>query len=412
MKYKKKKKLLFLIIIILAFLFSLFVIANNWLRPLLKLNESPAKATHSVQTEIPVTAQIYFTNEEAKVNSSQLIIDEINRAQKTIEVAMYSFKSLDIKEALYRANERGVKVILILDSRKKEENNKFFFDLPTNMKRFDVGTYNVSGGTTLMHHKFAIIDRGEQTGKLIFGSFNWTQIQEDYDRSFFLISPNKELIKSFGREFDRLKTGKSGVSKLSDSDYQSWDLNLTAESYNYNTWFGPGRLKNNIDYEILQLIRAAENDIKIMVWDFTDQSLAKEIIERADDGLKITIIADSLNFYSKYSVFNYLLSEKERLSLNNLEILLNDVSRRNRDETSNNTSTPVLEESINPFLHYHSIIVDQKKILFGTNNWSKGGSFFNDESAIETDDPKIIKPFSESFEYNYKQGKPVIPGNK
>lgn len=411
MKSKKKKKLFFLIIIIIALLFSLFFVANQWLRPLLNISAAPAKPAYIVKTEEPVLTQIYFTNENAKVNSSQLIIDEINRAQKTIEIAMYSFKSNDIRDALYRANERGVKVTLILDYRKKAENNIFFLNMPTNIKRIDIGTDNGAGGTALMHHKFALIDRGEETGKLIFGSFNWTQIQEDYDRSFFLTSANRELIKSFGREFDRLASGEFSITKLANKNYSAWDLNLKAANYNYNVWFSPGRQNGNIDREILNLISAAKKDIKIMVWDFTDKSLASEIIYRAKQDVKITIIADSLNFYNKNSVFNYLLSEKERLNLNNLEILSNDVSLQKNDQASTTIDGTANDESINPFLHYHLIIIDQKKILFGTNNWSKGGAFFNDESAIETDDPNIINSFNESFNYNYLQGKAAPSSN-
>ena len=412
MKFKKRKNIFFLGIIILALLLSLFFIANQWLRPLLNLSEAPAKPSYTVKTEEPVLAQIYFTNENTKVDSSQLIIDEINRAQNTIEIAMYSFKSNDIRDALYKASERGVKVTLILDYRKKGENNIFFLNMPANIKRIDLGADNGAGGTALMHHKFALIDRGEETEKLIFGSFNWTQIQEDYDRSFFLMSTNREIIKSFGREFDRLTSGEFGVSKLVNKKYSAWDLNLKAANYNYNVWFSPGRQNGNIDYEILKLVSTAKKDIKIMVWDFTDKSLASEIIYRAKAGIKITIIADSLNFYNKYSVFNYLLSEKERLNLNNLEILSNDVSLQKNGQASTTINSTVADESIDPFLHYHLIIIDQKNILFGTNNWSKGGSFFNDESAMETDDPKIIKPFNESFDYNYSQGRVASSSNK
>ncbi|MEI6529631.1 MAG: phospholipase D-like domain-containing protein [Candidatus Falkowbacteria bacterium] len=412
MKFRKRKNIFVLSIAILALLFCLFFIAIKWLRPLLNLSEAAAKPAYTVKTEEPVLTQIYFTNENAKVDSSQLIIDEINRAQKTIEIAMYSFKSNDIRDALYKASERGVKVTLILDYRKKTENNIFLLNMPTNIKRIDVGTDNGAGGTSLMHHKFALIDRGEEKGKLIFGSFNWTQLQKDYDRSFFLLSANRELIKSFGREFDRLAGGEFSTTKLANKNYSAWDLNLKAANYNYNVWFSPGRQNGNIDREILNLISAAKKDIKIMVWDFTDKSLANEIIYRAKAGLKITIIADSLNFYNKYSVFNYLLSEKERLNLNNLEILSNDVSLQKNGQASTTIDGIVADESIDPFLHYHLIIIDQKKILFGTNNWSKGGSFFNDESAIETDDPKIINPFNESFDYNYSQGKIASSTNK
>ena len=207
------------------------------------------------------------------------------------------------------------------------------------------------------------------------------------------MTDNAELVKSFGREFDRLVGGESGPKKLKDEKYRPWDLNLKAANDNYEVWFGPGRGGENIDYRILEMLREAKKEIKIMVWDFTDTPLAEEIVQQARAGLKVTIIADRLNFYNKDSVFNYLITQKEKYKLNDLVILANDVpSQKTGDE-------------VDPFLHYHLLIIDGRKVLFGTNNWSQGGSFFNDESAMVTDNQQILASFNKSFEYNQQQGK-------
>lgn len=397
MKFKKKQKILAGLILGIVILL-LLALAVSKLRFLLdRFLVPPNRPAQTVTAGKPVATDIFFSNEGETVSpgsSSQTVIKEIDKAQKTLEIAMYSFKSIPIKEAVYRANLRGVKVTLIMDWRKKAEHDIFFSDLPTSIRRFDRGSSN-RGGSALMHHKFALIDRDQKEQKLIFGSFNWTQLQEEYDRSFFLVTGDSELVKSFGREFDRLVNGEMGPKKLKDQNYHPWDLALAAGGYNYEVWFGPGKAGANIGYRILELLREAKTEIKIMVWDFTDQTLAAEIIRRARTGVKITIIADSLNFYNKTSVFNYLLAEKNKYNLTNLQILTNDVPSQKTKET------------IDPFLHYHLLIIDAQKTLFGTNNWSQGGAFYNDESAMVTDDKQLVNSFMKSFEYNYRQGRPA-----
>lgn len=394
MRFKRSaKNIMFgaLIGLILLVLLAFAVSKLRWLlTEFIVPTHRPAQIINSNE---PVATEIFFSNEGGRENPSQTIIKEIDKAQKTLEIAMYSFKSVAIREAIYRANLRGVKVTLILDWHKRAEHDIFLSDWPIGIRRLDLGGASNVGGTALMHHKFALIDRDRPNQKLIFGSFNWTQLQEEYDRSFFLVTGNAELVKSFGREFDRLTSGTSGPQKLKNKNYHPWDLTLTAAGYNYEVWFGPGRAGENIDYRILELLREAKKEIKIMVWDFTDQALAEEIVRRAQAGLKIIIIADNLNFYNKNSVFNYLLSAKAELNLTNLEILINNVVNDKKGET------------VDPFLHYHLLIIDEQKILFGTNNWSQGGSFFNDESALVTDDPQILINFKKSFQYNYQQGR-------
>lgn len=419
MKYNKQIKKLFkkrsvrIVVFVFLFLVVLFSIARlsrKLSEPIVNYLTSNNQPAQIVQSDIPVQADLYFNDELGTTIFSDKIVEEINAAQKTLEIAVYSIKSPRLKEAIYAANARGVKVTLVLDFRKKEIHDEFFFDLPRGIKRLDLGEES-AGKTMLMHHKFAIIDRGEATQKLIFGSYNWTELQEKYDPSFVMISTNTELIKSFGREFERLAQGESGPKKFSDKKYNPWDLSLSAAGSNYEVWFSPGVKGNSLNNRIYNLIHNAKQEIRIMIWDFTDQGLANEIITKARNGVKVIIITDNRNFYNKTSVFMSLQAAKEKYQLANLEIIsdaprgeeagiLNAANANLGVDSGLATSTV---ESLDPFLHYHLLIVDNQKIFFGTNNWSKAGAYYNDESAIVSDDQKIIERFNQSFEFNYQK---------
>ena len=407
MKFRDKK---FWRLVIFYFLGILVVISgvtilikelNRYAVSFVTPTNLPAQIT---KTDQAVAAKIFFTNEPDQSGSLltatstlQIISQEIDRAQKTLEIAMYSFNAPVLKEAVYRAAKRGVKVTLILDFRRSYIHNQFFSDLPSNIKRLDLGSAGL-GRTSLMHHKFALIDRGEANEKLIFGSFNWTELQAVYDRSFIFISSNHELITSFGHEFDRLAQKEGEKRKLNDENYHPWDLSLQAGAYNYEVWFGPGWPGAGFNPRIVNLLKSARSDIKIMIWDFTDPTLAQVILDRARAGLKITILADSFNFSSPTSVFPLLNKTKAAEHLNNLEIL-------NDGALIPTQLTGTTSEEVDPYLHHHLLIIDNKQVLFGTNNWSKAGSYYNDESGMVSDDPQILRSFLKSFSYNYQLDK-------
>jgi phosphatidylserine/phosphatidylglycerophosphate/cardiolipin synthase-like enzyme len=405
-RFKKHRRLILIygaLILASAFLsYFVFKVSSKSLTNFIKPKLKPA---YNIEVTKPLESSFIFSNELDSVSLSEPIVEEINKASRTLEIALYSIKSTPIKKAIYAAYERGVMVTLIMDYRKKDVHDIFFDDLPVGINRIDLGSSYPS--TILMHHKFALIDRGESNQKLIFGSFNWTDLQEKYDHSFIMLSSSSQLIESFGREFDRLAKNEFGPAKLNNKQYNPWDLNLTTPNIandslknNYEVWFGPGYDSVNINYRIFELIREAKTEIRVMIWDFTNKFLAEELVRRAREGLKVTVLADSLNFYSPSSVFNYLLQEKKRLKLDNLEILTDP----NVLMTST-TSEAISPEAPNPFLHYHVLITDNSKVLFGTNNWSLGGAYYNDEAAIVSDDQKIISVFQKSFNYNYQLNK-------
>ncbi len=409
MKYKRlfKKKsirLALALIIFIGFLFILAQLVRRFSQPVVNFLTTNNKPAVVVQTDVPLQADLYFNNELGTTIFSDKIIAEINQAQKSLEIAVYSLKSARIKEAIYAAAARGVKVTLILDFRKKEVHDIALSDLPSSIKRLDLGEEK-NGATILMHHKFALIDRGEATQKLIFGSYNWTELQEKFDPSFILISANGELIKSFGREFERLAKGESGPKKLSDRDYNPWDLSMTAAGANYEVWFSPGIVGNSLNNRIYNLLQNSKQEIKIMIWDFTDKGLANEIINRARAGVSVKIITDNRSFSNKSSVFPLLQAAKIRYKLTNLEIISDAARGKDASVLVASSSDQSDVETLDPFLHYHVLIVDNQKIFFGTNNWSRAGAYNNDESAIVSDDRKIIEQFDQSFEYNYQKNR-------
>lgn len=104
------------------------------------------------------------------------LINEIHRAKKSIDIALFSLTHPEILKALQSAEEHGVHVRAIIDSSsvKKAKSLSHLF------------TWK---GGALMHHKFALFD-GE---RIAFGSANWSKsaFEKNLDLIAFMPAPKK-----------------------------------------------------------------------------------------------------------------------------------------------------------------------------------------------------------------------------
>jgi len=125
----------------------------------------------------------------------EAVVTQISKAQRSIEIAMYSFTSREIAQALVEAKKRQVKVRVILDNAQIKD--------PYSKSRYLMGKgINVKFrlGPGLMHNKFAVID-----GKvLLTGSFNWTASADRKNAENLLIISSKELAQKYEKQFKLL----------------------------------------------------------------------------------------------------------------------------------------------------------------------------------------------------------------
>ncbi|TMA12049.1 MAG: phospholipase D family protein [Deltaproteobacteria bacterium] len=137
---------------------------------------------------------------------SSHIVREIAQAQREILVAVYAFTHDDLAWALAKAQQRGVKVQVVLDQEFDGGNNH---SKGSFLEQHGIMVRRVSGlngekaekGAGLMHQKFAVIDR-----QIVFtGSYNWTVSAETYnDENLLLFRDAGPLAEAYRKEFFRL----------------------------------------------------------------------------------------------------------------------------------------------------------------------------------------------------------------
>ena len=317
------------------------------------------------------TSHIYFNNIVGETGTLDVIASSINRAQYSIEIAVFSFASSDLKKALYAANKRGVKVTLVLDRSKFGQHDLFLSDLPSGIQRVDVGTYDpdMSKNTVYMHDKFMIVDRGRPSQEMITGSLNFTTLGEKYNQSFLLFTKDPDIISIYGKEFDLLKSRTSGIKKLGDVAYSPWAATIDYSDSYLQIWFSPGFSSQSIKYQILKQISSAKKSVDVIMWYLTDQQIASELVKKAKKGIKVRIIAEAQTANTKSSSIPYLQAEQRSISSGDLEVVL--------DTKLGDGVKGTLPDDFAPFIHHHLMIVDGTDIVFGSGNWSLWGFYEN-----------------------------------
>lgn len=149
--------------------------------------------------------------------AQQAILERIEEAAESIDVAMYAFTSRELAWALVRARERGVRVRVLLDGDfvQNEYSKHRFLNNHGVQVRVDMSHLTRSGDFQgLMHHKFAVVDRQV----VITGSYNWTASAQERNEENLLIFPRSvTLARPYSAQFEELwRRGTPLEAKLTE----------------------------------------------------------------------------------------------------------------------------------------------------------------------------------------------------
>lgn len=153
--------------------------------------------------------QVYFSRSDPV---ARILAREIDAAQKTIHVLVYSLTDSALMDALVRAADRGVDVKVVLDKSQSEGNSSLADAMVTRLgeKRVQIRSGKGRGS---MHEKMAIYDGLTVT----LGSFNWTANARDNNWENLIVLRDARLAASCEREFQRIWASPAPKPPKSDS---------------------------------------------------------------------------------------------------------------------------------------------------------------------------------------------------
>jgi phosphatidylserine/phosphatidylglycerophosphate/cardiolipin synthase-like enzyme len=139
---------------------------------------------------------VFFTNPLSGASSGGIeneLVDAINQAQKTIDVAIYNISLPNVTDALIAAFERGVMVRMVMESEAMDGKSP---------ERLRLAGIDMVGDNRegLMHHKFVIIDSQE----VWMGSLNFTSTGVYKDFNNLVRIRSTRVAQNYSVEFNEM----------------------------------------------------------------------------------------------------------------------------------------------------------------------------------------------------------------
>jgi len=159
--------------------------------------------TVSAQTQDNNQIETYFTKKDG--NLDKILIKEINTAQKTLDVAIYSITKEDIANAIIEAKKRNVDVKVITD--KQESASKYQKVILDKFKANNIPV-KINSHAGLMHLKLSIIDDKTALG----GSYNYTESATKNNDENLIVMRMPNIVSDYSTEVNTMWDNTSDYS--------------------------------------------------------------------------------------------------------------------------------------------------------------------------------------------------------
>ncbi len=276
------------------------------------------------------------------------LIDAIDDAQSSLDVAVYHLRADAAVEALERACGRGVEIRLIV-----EDDASRPTDLP------DCVQLTLDGNDRLMHHKFVVLDGA----RVWVGSANWTSTSFFDDANNAVLIGHAAIVDAFAAEFGQLiEAGNFGPDKR-DVHPERFSVNGRSTEIR----FGP---TDNPRDRLVDLINNADESLRIAMNTLTDDPLSDAIRRARARGVDVEALWD----FQDWDLCQF--SEAEAFVADGLGTW----------------------DALPGLLHHKFAVIDGETVVTGSANWSASGMDRNDETVLIIHSPSIAGRYTSEFQ--------------
>jgi phosphatidylserine/phosphatidylglycerophosphate/cardiolipin synthase-like enzyme len=310
-------------------------------------NEIPLQNTCGATKSSPVDQpgiEIYFTNptDQVKGNYSSgidnCLVNSINQAMVSIDIATYSINLWSISNALIDAYQRGIRVRIVIESDNIDD------ETPQDLRSAGIPIIG-DRREGLMHNKFMVID-----GKEVWtGSANMTIGSIYYDDNNLVHIISLEIAEDYTTEFDEMferdMFGNDVVPKTPHPQV------LIGKEL-VEIYFSPD---DHVASQIITLIDQAKKSIYFLAYSFTSNDIGTAIIERSNAGILTEGIMDQSQVISNTGT---------------------------EYDSFIKAGIKVYSYAKDGLMHNKVIIIDRKIVITGSYNFGKNAEETNDENVV------------------------------
>lgn len=306
---------------------------------------------------------VYFTDPDGPASESlrggpdQHLADAIRQARLSVDLAVLRLDLWSVRDALIDAHRRGATVRLVTDSEYMQEDE---------IRAIQAAGIPVveDGSGSLMHNKFAVIDRVEVWS----GSMNMT-VGDAYRNNNNLVRlRSAELAENYTHEFEEMFTDRQfGAGSPADTPQPI----LVLEGVRLENYFSPD---DQVQSRLVELIHSAEHSIHFLAFSFTSNDLAAALLERQRAGVDIAGIMEASQVESNVG------TQYQRFISAGMQVRLDGNPRD---------------------MHHKVLVIDRRYVSFGSYNFTVSAERRNDENVLIVDDPNLAQIYLAEFERLY-----------
>jgi phosphatidylserine/phosphatidylglycerophosphate/cardiolipin synthase-like enzyme len=282
------------------------------------------------------------------------LVELIESAEATIEVANFTFSVRTIEQALLRAHERGIAIRIAMDRGQDQPDT-----VASRLRAAGIAVRFVSGGgepAGLQHAKFLVVDGVA----LATGSNNWSSTGTSINEENTIVIRSvvaDPLLRGFGCHFEAMWAAKPDtVGACSTPEAR----------------FAPGGSPHKM---IQEELRRAEKSIDVLMHHLVFDDLVKELARAAERGVRVRVIVNAADRAEhRGSAWNRLFAAGGRIRYKQHD--------------------PAQFQ----LMHHKLAVIDGRIVVNGSGNWSGSAFFKNHENFVRYRDPRIARPFRELFD--------------
>ncbi|GAB2865103.1 phospholipase D-like domain-containing protein [Hymenobacter ruber] len=332
----------------------------------------------------PVDNTLALPNNNAVYLPSGHIADTlasyINKARKTVDLAIYNWNSTVILNSVNAARARGVKVRVIYED---DNANVSINSLNAAIPRVGRPAQAGSSGSAIMHNKFVVIDADTNVASTPWvwtGSTNWTSAQLSTDRNSAIAIQDQALARVYTLEFNEMwgsTTLTPGTLLFGNRKTDNTPHYLRIGNRDVQSYFSP---TDNVNGRLIETVQTADNDLHF----------ASMLITRADIA---RAIRDRVQLRGIASCTEGVTNDTSATdgSGNNFRIIRSAIGTR------------MIKKVGSYIFHHKYLIVDagnsqsDPTIFLGSHNWTNSADNENDENTLVIHDAKIVNQYYQEF---------------
>lgn len=304
--------------------------------------------------------ELYFTNPASPLSPQGTggvdgpLVEAIDTARLSVEVAAYSLSLNSVRNALLRAHDRGATVRVVMESENMDRSDPQML--------IEAGIPVIGDNRDgLMHDKFIVIDRAE----VWLGSMNWTDGGAYDDNNNLIRIYSTRIAENYIKEFEEMfLDDKFGEETVPETPHPT----VTIDGTRIDNYFSPddGALA-----ALVPVLQSAQESIYFLAYSFTSNQLGDIVRQKAEADVTVAGVMDEEQVTSNQG------TEYDPFRQAKLDVRI---------------------DGIDGLMHHKVFIVDEKIVVLGSYNFSQNAEERNDENLMIIYDPLIAEQFLFEFQ--------------